>query len=98
MFSAVKIHTHVQQGMLALSKQPQGDWRAPMCPESSRVQVRAHAPRVPAFEGVSFRLYETVLSGPRWNFSEKRLIYNGDMPFLSQETPSGPFLPFLSMC
>lgn len=31
------------------------------------------------------------------NFSEKRLIYNGDMPFQSQETPSALFLPFLSM-
>lgn len=49
---------------------------------------------VPAFGGASSHLYESVLSGPRWHFSEKRLIYNGDMPFLSQETPSAPFLPF----
>lgn len=91
-------YTHVQQGMLVLSKQPQCDWRAPTCPESSWVQVRALAPCVPTFEGASSHLYETVLSGPCWNFSEKRLSYNGDMAFLSQETPLAPFLPFLSMC
>ena len=38
------------------------------------------------------------LSGLNWNFSEKRLIYNGDISFQSPETPSAPFLPFLWRC
>lgn len=57
---------------------------APVWTENSQVPteqpVQGHAHALACFWTRFLYLYEMLLAGPHWNFSEKRLIYNGEEP------------------
>lgn len=62
-------------------------WFCPRSPSMNReltsahrATVQGHAHALACFWTRFLYLYEMLLAGPHWNFSEKRLIYNGEEP------------------